>query len=64
MQVRDYPYPLINISEVTISGRIVFAEQEAQERGIEAPHSSPLVSGGLKDGVPLYNYTGVNVQSF
>lgn len=33
MQVRDYPYPVIGIEEVTISGRIVFAEQEAEERG-------------------------------
>ena len=30
--MRDYPHPLINISEVTISGRIILAEQEAQER--------------------------------
>ena len=33
MAVRDYPHPLVDILEVTISGRIIFAEQEAQERG-------------------------------
>ena len=33
MQLRDYPQPLLAMTEVTISGRILFAEQEAQERG-------------------------------
>ena len=33
MQLRDYPEPLLAMTEVTISGRILFAEQEAQERG-------------------------------
>ena len=33
MQLRDYPEPLLTMTEVTISGRILFAEQEAQERG-------------------------------
>jgi len=33
MQLRDYPQPLLAMTEVTISGRMLFAEQEAQERG-------------------------------
>jgi hypothetical protein len=33
MQLRDYPHPLLDITEITITGRMMFAEQEAQERG-------------------------------
>lgn len=33
MQLRDYPQPLLAMTEVTISGKMLFAEQEAQERG-------------------------------
>jgi len=32
MQLRDYPQPLLAMTEVTISGMMLFAEQEAQER--------------------------------
>ena len=34
MQLRDYPHPLLDITEITIHGRMMFAEQEAQERGM------------------------------
>ena len=33
MQLRDYPHPLLDITEITVSGRMMFAEQEARERG-------------------------------
>ena len=33
MQLRDYPHPLLDITEITITGRMMFAEQEAQQRG-------------------------------
>ena len=33
MQVRDYPAPLIAITEITTTGRMVLAEQEARDRG-------------------------------
>lgn len=33
MQLRDYPHPLLDITGITITGRMMFAEQEAQERG-------------------------------
>ena len=33
MQLRDYPHPLLDITGITITGRIMFAEQEVQERG-------------------------------
>ena len=36
MQLRDYPHPLLDITETTITGRMMFAEQEAQERGRNA----------------------------
>ena len=35
LQLRDYPHPLFQGTNWRASGRIVFAEQEAQERG---PH--------------------------
>lgn len=44
MQVRDYPWPLIDITGVTISGRMIFAEQEAQERGISSTEFAKCVS--------------------
>ena len=31
--MRDYPHPMVAVEDSTISGQIVFAEQEAQERG-------------------------------
>ena len=33
LQLRDYPLPLILGAEVTAVGRMMFAEQEAEERG-------------------------------
>ena len=33
IRLRDYPQPLLAITNVTIAGRMMLAEQEAQERG-------------------------------
>ena len=34
MQIRDYPWKLLEGDIVGVSGRLVFGEQEAQERGM------------------------------
>ena len=33
MQLRDYPRPLIAITEATANGKMILAEQEARDRG-------------------------------
>ena len=38
MQLRDYPHPLMQGTNWKASGRVVFAEQEAEDRGTVRVH--------------------------
>ena len=54
MLLRDYPQPLFDITKITIAGRMMFAEQEAQERGVCVCLINPLLFFAISCMVRTY----------
>lgn len=48
-QLRDYPWKLLEGDSVGVSGRLLFAEQEAEERGESEAHDYSLLSVPQRD---------------